>query len=268
MGMTKTMKIDGARTLVTGATGGIGHAIARRLAAEGANLVLTGRRAEVLEDLAAEIGAEVVACDLADRAAVDDLIARSSDIDILVNNAALPASGDILALPTEVIDLGLEVNLRAPIVLSRELATHMAGRRRGHIVFISSLSGKLSSPRTSMYSASKFGLRGFGQGFRHDLSEHGVGVSVIFPGFIRDAGMFADAGLEPPPGIGTSSPEEVAGAVVTAIVKNKGEVDVCPRQVRLATAFGGAFPAIAHSLTQRFGGDFAHELTDRQADKR
>lgn len=262
------MEIRGAKVLLTGATGGIGHAIARRLAREGASLVLTGRKAEVLASLGDELGAEVVACDLSDRSAVDDLVARSHDTDILVNNAALPASGDILELTVEQIDRGLEVNLRAPIVLARELGASMAERRRGHIVLISSLSGKTSSPRTSMYSASKFGLRGFGQGLRFDMSERDVGVSVVFPGFVSDAGMFADADIELPRGMGTSTPEQVADAVVLGITKNKGELDVAPLAMKAATTFAEVFPGVAQALTQRFGGDLAKDLTDKQADKR
>jgi short-subunit dehydrogenase len=242
--------------------------MARRLASEGASLVLTGRKAEVLSSLGEELGAEVVACDLSDREALRELIERSRDTDILVNNAALPASGDILELTVEQIDRGLEVNLRAPVVLARELGAAMAERRHGHIVLISSLSGKTSSPRTSMYSASKFGLRGFGQGLRYDMAERGVGVSVIFPGFISDAGMFADADIELPRGMGTSTPEQVADALVIAITKNKGELDVAPLAMKAATAFAEVFPGPAHALTQRFGGDLAKNLTDKQVDKR
>ena len=262
------MEIAGAKVLLTGATGGIGHAMARRLAAEGATLVLTGRKAEVLAALGDELGAEVVACDLGDRTTVSALVERSLDTDILVNNAALPASGDILELTVEQIDRSLEVNLRAPVVLAREIGAAMAERRRGHIVLISSLSGKTSSPRTSMYSASKFGLRGFGQGLRYDMSERNVGVSVIFPGFISDAGMFADADIELPRGMGTSTPEQVADALVLGITRNKGELDVAPLAMKAATAFAEVFPGPAHALTQRFGGDLAKNLTDKQADKR
>ena len=87
----------------------------------------------------------------------------------------------------------LEVNLRAPIALARALAPAMIARGSGHIVFISSLAGKAAAPASSIYSATKFGLRGFALGLREDLRPHGVGVSVVLPGFIRDAGMFADA---------------------------------------------------------------------------
>ena len=87
------MRLGGARTLVTGATGGLGHAIARALAARGARLVLSGRRADVLEPLASELGAEVIAADLAQREAVARLAERAGAVDVLVANAAVPASG-------------------------------------------------------------------------------------------------------------------------------------------------------------------------------
>jgi uncharacterized protein len=262
------MQIRDAKVLLTGATGGIGHAIARRLAGEGAHLVLTGRRADVLADLAGEVGAEVIACDLADRDAVADLVAKGSDTDILVNNAALPAAGDVLDLSVEDVDRMLDVNLRAPIVLARGIGEAMVGRGRGHLVFISSLAGKSGSPRTSLYSATKFGLRGFGQSARHDFAQRGVGLSVVFPGFIRDAGMFAEAEVELPRGVGTSSPQDVAEAVVTAITKNRGEIDVAPVSMRVASAFAGVFPGVAHTLTERFGGELSQELTQKQAGKR
>ena len=87
----------------------------------------------------------------------------------------------------------LEVNLRAPIALARALAPGMVERHRGHLAFISSLSGKTASPASSVYSATKFGLRGFALGLREDLRRQRVGVSVVLPGFIREAGMFADS---------------------------------------------------------------------------
>ena len=248
------MEISGRTVLLTGATGGIGHAIARALRAEGANLVLTGRRTDVLEPLAAETGATSTAVDLADRAAVDRLIEQSGDVDILVANAALPASGDIFGFSPEQIDRALDVNLRAPIMLARRLGERMAERGGGHMVFISSLAGKSGQARSSIYSATKFGLRGFAQGLRGDLEARNVGVSAIFPGFIRDAGMFAESGTKLPPGVGTSSPEQVADAVVRAIRRNDFEVDVAPLGMRVMTAFAGLAPGASARAAKRLGG--------------
>ena len=196
------MELRGSSVLLTGATGGIGHAIARHLHGAGASLLLTGRRTDVLEPLAAEVGGRATAVDLADRAAVDRLLEEAGDVDILVANAALPASGDILDFTPEQIDRALDVNLRAPMMMARVLGERMAARGRGHIVLISSLSGKSGQPGSAIYSATKFGLRGFGQGLRGDLGPRGVGVSTVFPGFIRDAGMFHESGTKLPKGVG------------------------------------------------------------------
>jgi short-subunit dehydrogenase len=263
------MELRGSSVLLTGATGGIGHAIARQLHAAGASLLLTGRRTDVLEPLAAEIGARATAVDLLQRDEVDRLLEEAGAVDILVGNAALPASGDALDFSVDQIDRALEVNLRAPMILSRVLGERMAERGRGHIVLISSLAGKSSQPASSIYSATKFGLRGFGQGLRGDLGPRGVGVSVVFPGFIRDAGMFHESGAQLPKGVGTSTPEEVAAAVVRAIQQDKGEIDVAPIGMRAGTAFASIAPAISAKVAKRMGGDkITEQLVAGQLDKR
>ena len=108
------MELSGRRVLLTGATGGLGHAIARALHGRGADLVLTGRRADVLEPLAAEVGGRAVVADLADPAAIGPLVDAAGDVDVLVANAALPGSGPVLEYEPEQIDRALTVNLRAP----------------------------------------------------------------------------------------------------------------------------------------------------------
>ena len=257
--------ISGATVLLTGATGGIGHAIARALAGRGAKLILSGRREGVLDELAAELGGQAVTCDLASRAAVSELAERSSSAEILIANAALPASGLLTDLTQEQIDRMLEVNLRAPIALARALAPAMIARGRGHMVFISSLSGKTASPASSLYSATKFGLRGFALGVREDLREHGVGASTIFPGFIREAGMFADTSVRLRPGVGTRSPDDVAAAVVQAIDEDRAEIDVAPASLRLGAALAGLAPAAVAAVTRRLGShQVAREMSEAQ----
>lgn len=263
------MKIAGKTVLVTGATGGIGQAIARELAAAGAKLTLSGRRVDVLETLAAELGAQVIAADLADRDDVGRLAAAYADVDVLVANAALPASGDLTSFDIDQIDRALDVNLRAPIVLARTLVEAMTARGSGHLVFISSLSGKVTTPSASLYSATKFGLRGFGQSLRADLRGTGVGVSVVFPGLIRDAGLFHDSGAELPSFVGTSSPEDVARAVLRAIDKDRGEIDVAPVSMRAGAKFAELAPATAARVNQRLGAErIAGQISSGQADKR
>jgi short-subunit dehydrogenase len=263
------MEISGRTALLTGATGGIGHAIARALHAKGARLVITGRRTDVLEPLAAEISARALAADLAVHDDVERLIAEAGDADIVVNNAALPASGPLLSFSVEELDRALDVNLRAPMVLSRHFAERLGARGEGHLVFISSLAGKSGQGGSAVYSATKFGLRGFAQGIRSDLAPSGIGVSCVFPGFIRDAGMFHESGAELPRGIGSSTPQQVADAVVRAIERNRFEIDVAPLSVRLGATFGSIAPGVAAKLAARMGGDgLAEQLASGQREKR
>jgi uncharacterized protein len=249
------MRISGSRVLLTGASGGIGEAIARELAERGAQLTLSGRRVEVLEGLASELGASALAADLSDRAVVARLLEDAGPVDVLIANAALHGSGRLDEFDLEEVDRTLEVNLRAPIAMAWALAPAMAERGGGHLLFVSSLSGKAASALSSLYDATKFGLRGFALGLRPELREGNVGVSVVCPGFIREAGMFAGTGAKLPLGVGTRSPRDVAVAVAEAIEHNRAEVDVAPLPLRVGTIIAGAAPAIAASFTRMTGAD-------------
>lgn len=247
------MQLKGATVLLTGATGGIGHAIARRLKAEGADLILTGRKAEVLTPLADELGARSVVADLGDPAALDALLTEAGPIDVLVANAALPGTGQLTAMPVDRIDANLDVNLRAPIMLARAVLPQMTERRAGHLVFIGSVSGIVASPGSSLYNATKFAIRGFADALRQDLYGTGVGVSNVQPGFVRDAGMFVDSGMELPAGTRTVSPEQVAAGVVRAITKDKGEIVVAPAELRLGARLGSIAPSLNAAIQRRAG---------------
>jgi short-subunit dehydrogenase len=263
------MQISGSTALLTGATGGIGHATARALRERGATLILTGRRIDVLEPLARELDARAVAIDLAEPAEIDRLVREAGEVDILVANAALPASGTLDSFSVGEIDRALDVNLRAPIVLAHALAPAMVARGSGHLLFMSSLSGKAATPGSALYNASKYGLRGFASALRGDLRTTGVGVSAVFPGFIRDAGMFADADVKLPPGIGTRTPQDVAGAVVRAIERNRGETDVAPLALRVSTIFAGLAPELAGRFARKIGSeDITRKMEAGQRDKR
>jgi short-subunit dehydrogenase len=249
------LELAGSTALLTGATGGIGDAIARALAARGVRLLLSARREADLTRLAQDVGAKAIVSDLSVGSDVDRLAAEALDAgaDLLVANAAHPATGMLAALTQDEIDLILAVNLRAPIELARVLAPAMAGRGRGHLVFISSLSGKSAQPASSLYSATKFGLRGFGLALREDLRGTGVGVSVVAPGFIRDAGMFERTGVKLPPGVGTRTPSDVAAAVIRAIEGNRAEVDVAPLGLRVGSALASVAPGPAGWVSSKLG---------------
>jgi short-subunit dehydrogenase len=268
------MKLEGKRVLLSGATGGLGRAIAQELADRGAKLVLSSRRERELRDLARSLpgGArrhKVVVSDLAKDGAAAKLVRDAGAIDVLVANAALPATGRLEKFTKQEVARAIRVNFESPIMMARELAPKLAKKGEGHIVFISSLSGKVASPRASLYNASKFGLRGFAFGLREDLHPAGVGVSVVSPGFVAEAGMFADSGSKPPPGLGTTTPRKVGKAVARAIRRNRNEITVAPRRLRFVTEVGYRHPEFA-ARVQRSGGAerMAEELAAGQADKR
>jgi short-subunit dehydrogenase len=265
------VEIAGSRVLVTGATGGLGAEIARTLHARGATVILSGRQLDVLERLKGELGerVEVVPADLSDRAAVAALVEAAERVDVLVANAGLSASGGLTSFEPDQIDRALDVNLRAPIQLARALVPAMKNRGFGHVVFISSLSGKVASPGTSLYSATKFGMRGFALALREDLDGTGVGVTTVFPGFIRDAGMFHDSGAKLPFYVGTKRPRHVARAVARGIEREKLEIDVAPLGLRVSARLAGVAPGIVGAAQRRFGGrEISEKVAAGHRDKR
>src|SRR3954451_2133209 len=136
--------LNGARVLLTGASGGIGNAIARALHERGASLAITGRRADALESLKAELGdrVDVLVADLAKHEDVAALPERAGTVDVLVANAGLPGSGDLLGFSPTDIDRAIDVNLRAPKPRTRALLPGMTELGRGHLVFVLALSVK------------------------------------------------------------------------------------------------------------------------------
>jgi len=266
---------EGKRVLISGATGGIGRAIARELAGRDCRLVLSSRRKDELEQLARSLpgGAqrhEVVVADLAEPGAAERLVEDAGDIDVLVANAALPATGKLDDFSSEHVQRAIRVNFESPILMARAVASKLAAKREGgHLVFISSLSGKVGSPRAALYGATKFGLRGFAFGLREDMHPHGVGVSIVSPGFVRGAGMWADAGVEPPPMIGMTTPGKVARAVARAIERNRNEITVAPLRQRFIAELGYRHPEFAARVQRRGGAErIASDLAAGQADKR
>lgn len=187
-------RLDGKSALVTGATGGLGEAIARTLHAQGAEVVLSGTRAERLESLAADLGdrVHVVPADLGNGADVDRLAkeadaAASDGVDILVNNAGLTRDGLLLRMKDDDWAKVLDVNLTAGFRLSRSLLRGMMKRRWGRIVGISSIVGATGNPGQANYAASKAGMIGFSKALAAEVANRGITVNVVAPGFIATA---------------------------------------------------------------------------------
>lgn len=248
------MDIRGRTILLTGASGGLGAATARELARRGAQLILTARRREILDDLATELGAEVVVADLNDRGDVDALTVRARDCDVLVLNAGIGGDPVLADVTPELVDRSIDVNLRAPMLMSVDFAQHkVAAGRPGALVLIGSLSGLAPTPNTRLYNATKFGLRGFALSLRQDLAGTDVGCTLVAPGFIRDAGMFAEGGIDLPSVVRTKSPQDVADGVVKAIESNPAEVFVAPVELRAGATFSTVAPALSAAVQRRLG---------------
>jgi short-subunit dehydrogenase len=265
-----SFELGKSTVLVTGATGGIGRAIAHALHGRGATVVLSGRRADVLEKVAGELGdrVEVVGADLSNRQELERLAERG-DIDVLVANAAVPAAGRLQTFAARELDRAIDVNIRAPMQLTLALLPTMLERGSGHLVYVSSLAGKVASAGSSVYSATKFAVRGFGYSLSEELRGTGVGVTTVFPGFIREAGMFHDSGTKLPRGVGTRTPQDVAKAVVEGIERNRAEIDVAPFSLSSGAKMFGVSPPITSRITRLLGGDrVSDQLEVGQRDKR
>jgi len=174
----------------------------------------------------------------------------------------LPAGAKLETFSIAEIDLALDVNLRAGIVLSRSLVPPMLARRRGQVVFVSSLAAAFPTPALTICNATKAAVTRYALSLRGELAPQGVGVSVVHPGPIREAGMWADTNLDPPTGLTTRSPAQVGDAVVHAIETNRAEVSVAPLGLRVAAVVGRAAPTAVVRFAPRLG---AYELTDAMA---
>ncbi len=248
------MELAGKRILLTGATGGLGTAAAHELARQGAVLLLSGRSEEQLRKLEAQLvgaGHEVLPADLGEPGAAERLVAEAGRIDVLIANAGLPGGAALAELDGETVAEVVRVNLEVPMQMARCAIPQMRDRGDGHMVFIASLAGKFALPDSTLYSGTKFGLRGFTWALRPELARHGIGVSLISPGFISDVGMFAKRGRKPPPGAGTRTPQDFADAVVGSIVRNRDEVVIAPPMLRLLGQLSLTAPGLVARVFRR-----------------
>ncbi len=185
-------ELTGQTALVTGASGGIGRAIARMLKEAGAQVVMSGTRESVLNDLALEFGegAHVVACDLSDPEAVDGLIAASeaaagAPLDIVIANAGITRDGLLMRMKDEDWSDVLKVNLESYFRLARSALRGMMRRRSGRIIGITSIVGVMGNPGQTNYAASKAGMIGFTKALAQEVASRNVTVNCVAPGFIE-----------------------------------------------------------------------------------
>ncbi|MDQ7840346.1 MAG: SDR family oxidoreductase [bacterium] len=179
--------MSGRTVIITGASSGIGEATARAFGSAGDRVVLVARRAERLEQLAAGLpDCLVVPADLTRREdiarIVEATLARYGTIDVLVNNAGLGRYDWLERLPEDEILTQIEVNLVAPILLTRAVLPVMQAQGRGVIINVGSVAGKIATPTTTIYNASKFGMEGFSEGLRREVRPQGIHICVVAPG--------------------------------------------------------------------------------------
>jgi short-subunit dehydrogenase len=253
----RRFEIRSSTALITGASAGIGLAVARRLASAGANLVIAARNAENLEAAAESLratGVDVLAVptdvgrqpDL--ETLVESAVAKRGTIDILVNNAGIEAFSHFEELPPERIEETIRVNLTSALLLTRLVLPHMLAVRRGHVVNMASTAGKYGPAYGAAYGATKAGLIAFTQAVRAEYRGRGISASAICPGFTDEGGIYdrmkVRSGRKSPALVGSTTAERVARAVLRAIEKDKAETIVNWPPLRPVLVFAEIFPTL------------------------
>ncbi|MGH2787575.1 MAG: SDR family NAD(P)-dependent oxidoreductase [Actinomycetota bacterium] len=261
------MKLHGSVGILTGASRGIGVYIAEHLAKKGVSLALTARSAGDLKEtaervLALGVDAVVVPADITARADLENLVKRANaelgPVDLLVNNAGIEHIEHYVQfaeIDPDEIELIMTTNIVAAQLLSRLVLPGMIERGRGHIVNISSAAGKTAVPYNTVYSSSKHALVGFSWSLREEIKSHGVGVSVVCPGFVADTGMFASWAhdQDAPRVAGTVPPEKVADAVIKAVESDRAEIIVSGGLGVVVDIFHAISPELTTGIARRAG---------------
>lgn len=258
-------ELKGRTALVTGASGGLGTHIARALAREGMNVVVTGRREDVLAAVADELsslGVQVraVPADLSDLSQIDPLIERSETelgpVDLLVNNAGVEITSAFTSYTSDELTSVIDVNLTAPLLLTHRVVPGMLARGRGHVVFISSAAGKVGPPYQEPYAATKAGLVGLTQSLRAEYLSAPIGFSVVCPGFITGDGMYErmlEEGFSSNRLMGETTTARVTDSVLHAVRSDQPEVIETGAPIRPMLAIGQLAPRLVERLAPRFG---------------
>ncbi len=256
---------SGKTVWLTGASSGIGLAMAQQLAAAGAHLILTSRRAEVLEQVRSELAHpehhQVLALDLSQpEAAAEQAHAALGDqvIDILINNAGVSQRSMILDTDLRVYRQLMEIDYFGVVALTKLVLPRMVARRSGQIVTVSSVAGKVGTKLRSGYNGAKFAVLGFMDALRAEMTEHGLVVTSILPGFINTAiahnslsGDGSALGKEDPDNAGGISAEECARRSLQAIAKGKAEVVVGSGMSKLAPLLQRISPSFVRRMVAK-----------------
>ncbi len=228
------MKLHGSRVLLTGAGSGIGRSLALALGARGAKLILVGRNIARLDETVRQVtanggNASAVAHDLGDPEGHDRLVqstvSRLGGIDLLINNAGISGFGEFVRENPAAIDDIININISAPLLLTRAVLPVMLASGKGRIVNVGSILGSIGFPHFATYSASKFALRGFSEALRRELAGTGVGVNYVAPRTTRTT-FNSDAlhQLSAASGAAIDDPATVAAIIVDAINADRNEV--------------------------------------------
>ncbi|MGH2880267.1 MAG: SDR family NAD(P)-dependent oxidoreductase [Solirubrobacteraceae bacterium] len=266
-------ELRGRTALVTGASGGLGTHIAKRLAREGVNVAVSGRREPELQRVVEElrklgVKAAAIPADLAELSNIDPLVdgveAELGPIDLLVNNAGVENTSAFTSYSRAELTSMVDVNLTAPLLLTHRVAPGMLERGRGHVVFIASVAGKVGPAFSEPYAATKAGLVGLTQSLRAEYLDAPVGFSVICPGFIAGDGMYARMVAEGHSSnrmMGETSTEKVSEAVVRAIREDRAEMIESGVPLRPMLALAQLAPGLVERVAPRFGvTDLFHRL--------
>lgn len=254
--------LEGKVVLITGASRGLGVDMAQEFAARRSRLALAARSADELEKVRVDIesmGAEAVAIptDVAELGSLRNLVSLTEDslgpVDVLVNNAGVESVCDFEQMPLDEIEKIISINVTGLIWLTRLVVPSMIARRQGHIVNVASMAGLVPVPHNSVYSSSKHAVVGISRSLRLELADHGVGVSVVAPGFVSGSGMFTQWGRKAPSAAGTSTPKEVATSVIKAVLEDRPEVKVARALARFGPVLHSISPRINADAMRRFG---------------
>ena len=232
--------------MITGASSGIGAALARALAASDWLCVLVARRAERLQEIAAEIDAEIEVCDVSSEAEVtavaERVLARYPQIDLLVNNAGIPSHGTFLSASSERIEQVIRTNYLGSVWCARAFLPGLKSARPAHVVNVVSVAGTTVVPGAGPYSASKFAQLAFSRALRSELAPHGISVHTINPGPVATEG-FPQTRLVARRSMRWSvlTPDQIAAKIIKMVQRGKGEL-VIPRWMRIAGIATALFP--------------------------